>query len=77
MQNRYRVKDLLQNITQELDGSIERAAREAQLLVMAYLDVDELWLITHQNTQLDTDIQQLFEWVARRKKQEPFEYIVN
>ena len=70
------VKDILREITTTLSPSIERASREAQLLLMAYLDVDELWLLTNQNTILkDTD--KLFEMVNRRLQNEPFEYIVN
>jgi len=76
MQNRYLVSELLQTITQELSQSVERASREAQLFVMEYLGVDELWLITHQNTQVQKDLTELFGWIERRKKNEPFEYIV-
>ena len=50
MRNRYIVKDLLQEITETLTSQIPRASREAQLLVMRYLGVDELWLITHQKS---------------------------
>ena len=76
MQNRYLVSELLQTITKELSQSVERASREAQLFVMEYLGVDELWLITHQNTQVQKDLTELFGWIERRKKNEPFEYIV-
>jgi release factor glutamine methyltransferase len=43
---------------------------------MAYLDVDELWLLTNQNTELK-ELDKLFDWVKRRSQNEPFEYIVN
>ena len=43
---------------------------------MAFLKVDELWLLTNQNTMID-DVVELFNMVARRAKNEPFEYIVN
>ena len=76
MEQRYIVKELLKNITDTLSPFISRASREAQLLLMAHLDVDELWLITNQNTQLD-NIDRLLEWVERRAKNEPFEYITN
>ena len=76
MEQRYIVKELLKNITETLSPFISRASREAQLLLMAHLDVDELWLITNQNTQLD-NIDRLLEWVERRAKNEPFEYITN
>ncbi len=76
MRRRYIVKDLLREITQTLNPCIPRASREAQLLVMKYLEVDELWLITHQNSEIEAT-EQLFEWVKRRKNNEPFEYITN
>jgi len=74
MRSRYIVKDLLREITQILVPHIPRAAREAQLLLMKYLEVDELWLITHQNSSVEVS-QQLFGWVQRRAKNEPLEYI--
>jgi len=76
MPSRYLVKDILKEITTTLKPHIKRASREAQLLVMAFLDVDELWLLTNQNTPIK-DTKKLFEWVERRKKNEPLEYITN
>ena len=76
MSSRYIVKDLLKEITASLAPHIPRASREAQLLLMAHLNVDELWLITNQNTEL-TDIEELLSWVDRRADNEPFEYITN
>ena len=77
MQRRYIVRELLREITQQLvKNSIPRAAREAQLLVMAYLKKDELWLLSNQESEivLESDF---FQWVSRRAENEPFEYIVN
>jgi len=77
MQHRYRVKELLALLTKELQsGSIPRAAREAQLFVMAFLEVDELWLLSHQEQFIERDITPLLQQIQRRKAQEPFEYIV-
>jgi release factor glutamine methyltransferase len=76
MPSRYIVKDILKEMTALLSPAIPRASREAQLLLMTYLDVDELWLITNQNSEV-TDVENLFDWVRRRAKNEPFEYIVN
>ncbi len=70
------VKEVLKDITQKLNPYISRASREAQLLLMAYLNVDELYLITHQNTQVK-NLEALYIWVQRRMKNEPFEYITN
>ncbi len=74
MRSKYIVKELLHDITEQLSPFIERASREAQLLVMAYLDKDELWLITNQAAELD-DLDELFSWVKRRSRNEPLEYI--
>ncbi len=76
MRSKYIVKDLLREMTELLSPHIERASREAQLLLMAHLNVDELWLITHQNSEVD-DTKELFKWVNRRTNNEPFEYITN
>jgi len=70
------VKEILKEITEHLNLKIPRASREAQLLLMAYLQKDELWLITNQSTEIQ-DTQKLFEMVHRRAKNEPFEYITN
>ncbi|UCM99390.1 peptide chain release factor N(5)-glutamine methyltransferase [Sulfurimonas sp. SWIR-19] len=74
MRSRYIVKDLLREVTQNLQPCVQRAPREAQLLLMKYLGVDELWLITHQNSSVEIS-QQFFQWVQRRQNNEPFEYI--
>lgn len=70
------MKELLKSVTDSLSPNIPRASREAQLLLMNYLEVDELWLITNQNTELK-NVEKLLEWVERRAKNEPFEYITN
>jgi len=76
MRSGYLVKELLQEITALLKPHIPRASREAQLLLMAHLQKDELWLITNQNSEiLESD--KLFEMANRRAKNEPFEYITN
>ncbi len=76
MPSGYLVRDLLREITALLAPHIERPAREAQLLLMHSLKVDELWLLTNQNTHLQSS-QELFELAARRAKNEPLEYITN
>ncbi|MDO8454442.1 MAG: peptide chain release factor N(5)-glutamine methyltransferase [Sulfurimonas sp.] len=74
MPSQYLVKNVLKEITAKLNPIIPRASREAHLLLMAHLECDELWIITNQNTQIK-GIDKLFEWVERRAKNEPFEYI--
>ena len=77
MRSEYIVKDILLEMTQILNHHhIPRAPREAQLLLMAHLGVDELWLMSNRNTKVN-DFEKLIEWVNRRKKNEPFEYITN
>lgn len=68
------MSELLKELTQTLLPTIDRAAREAQLLMMAYLQKDELWLITNQKTLLE-DVNELRQWAQRRAKNEPLEYI--
>lgn len=69
------VKEVLKELTTTLSqNSIPRASREAQLLLMHHLNVDELWLITHQSTQVE-NIKVLETLVERRAKNEPLEYI--
>ena len=76
MRSKYLVKDILKEITATLKPVVPRASREAHLLLMAHLECDELWIITNQNTEVE-DVQKLFEWVERRAKNEPYEYITN
>lgn len=73
MSSRYLVRDALREIIDAL-SHIERASREAQLLLMYHLGVDELWLLTHQEDEVK-ESERLLEWVGRRAKNEPLEYI--
>ncbi len=70
------VKEVLKEMTTTLEPYISRASREAQLLLMAYLKKDELWLVTNQNTKL-YKLDNLLEWLERRVRNEPLEYITN
>jgi len=70
------VNEWLVYITTELKEVVERPRREAQLLIMALLQKDELWLMTHENEIIKAH-KKLTEWVERRKKSEPLEYITN
>ena len=74
MRSKYIVKDVLREITQTLSPQIQRASREAQLLLMAHLNKDELWLITNQNAEVQ-NTEKLFDNASRRAKNEPLEYI--
>ncbi len=77
MRRRYIVEVLLREVTQTLQKfQIPRASREAQLLLMAYLGKDELWLLSNQKSTIELE-DTFFDWIARRSKNEPFEYIIN
>jgi release factor glutamine methyltransferase len=76
MRSQHIVRDVLADITSKLKPFIDRASREAQLLLMKHLKKDELWLITNQNAQV-SDVDKLYELVERRAKNEPLEYITN
>jgi len=76
MRSQHIVRDVLADITSKLKPFIDRASREAQLLLMKHLQKDELWLITNQNVQV-SDVDKLYELVERRAKNEPLEYITN
>jgi release factor glutamine methyltransferase len=70
------LRECLDVIAAEIAGSAERPRREAERMLMEYLERDGLWLITHQDEPLSCD-DRLWEWVARRKAHEPLEYIFN
>jgi len=76
MPSGYLVKDVLKHITASLASGIERPAREAHLLLMHHLDVDELWILTNQDAEVK-DVAKLLEMVKRREMNEPLEYITN
>ncbi len=70
------VAQWLTAITAELHEAAERPRREAELLLMAHLERDQVWLITHQETPVENP-RRLIEWIRRRKAHEPLEYITN
>ncbi len=70
------VAEWLTLITSELKGVVERPRREAQLLIMALLNKDELWLMTHESDSIEEG-EKLASWVERRKQNQPMEYITN
>ena len=71
----YNVEELLRELTQILSPTIARPAREAQLLLMADIGKDELWLMTHKKEPLQ-ESKRVLEWALRRAKNEPLEYII-
>ena len=54
---------------------VENPQKEAALLLCAHLHVERTWLLLHEHEKLD-DAKGYFALVARRKEQEPLEYIL-
>lgn len=72
--NALSVAQWLTKISEALKDTVERPRREAELLIMAHLDKDQLWLITHQDAAVENP-EALEAWVKRRAEHEPLEYI--
>lgn len=72
-----RLKKLHEEITQSLAGVVESPRREAELLLMAYLQKDQLYFITHQDDLIDDNDPALCEWIAKRCTNVPLEYLTN
>jgi release factor glutamine methyltransferase len=72
-----RLKELHEEITQSLAGVVESPRREAELLLMAYLQKDQLYFITHQDDLIDENDPALCEWIAKRCANVPLEYLTN
>jgi release factor glutamine methyltransferase len=69
------LKELHHAITDKLSGIVEYPRREAELLLIAYLEKDQLYFITHQDTLIDENEPRLLEWIERRARNEPLEYL--
>ncbi len=68
------ISQALQVMACELQGVTESPRREAELLMMAYLKCDQLFLMMNPDRELENP-QKLQEWTKRRKNHEPLEYI--
>lgn len=71
------LKELHSEIAAQLSGIVESPRREAELLLIAYLEKDQLYFITHQETLIDEQEPRLMEWIERRCRNEPLEYLTN
>ena len=69
------IREHLSEMSAMLKDVAERPRREAELLMMAALECDELYLMTHQNDLLERDTTKLYAWTIRRSENEPMEYI--
>ncbi|WP_295052054.1 peptide chain release factor N(5)-glutamine methyltransferase [Sulfuricurvum sp.] len=72
-----RLKELHEEIAQILKGVVESPRREAELLLMAYLQKDQLFFITHQEDVIDDNDPKLCEWIEMRRRNVPLEYLTN
>ena len=69
------VKEALREATARLATKLENPRREASLLLSAWLQKEMIWLVMHDDTQIE-DLAGYFDWVDRRIADEPYEYIV-
>ena len=76
MANRAIVSQALHGMTQQLRGVLDSPRRESELLMMAHLECDQLFLMMNQDKEVK-DYKRLQEWSARRVNHEPLEYITN
>ncbi len=72
-----RLKELHDDVTKRLRGVVEFPRREAELLLMAYLGKDQLYFITHQDEMIDENDSKLCEWMEKRSRNVPLEYLTN
>ncbi len=71
------LKKLHADITTVLEGVVEFPRREAELLLMAFLDCNQLYFITHQDDIIDVGNPRLAEWIEKRSRNVPLEYLTN
>jgi release factor glutamine methyltransferase len=58
-------------------AALPQGRRDAQLLLLRVLDRDAAWLLTHPEAPLNEEQLRVYdEWIARRARQEPVQYIL-
>jgi len=58
-------------------AGVPTASRDAELLLMRAVGRDRAWLLTHPNEGMNSDqFRIFFDWIERRTKQEPVQYIL-
>jgi release factor glutamine methyltransferase len=72
-----RLKELHDEITHRLQGVVESPRREAELLLIAYLQKDQLYFITHGDDLIDEKDPKLLAWIEKRSANVPLEYLTN
>lgn len=72
------VKLALRDAAVELQrAGVPTASRDAELLLMRAVGRDRAWLLTHPNEGMNSDqFRIFFDWIERRTKQEPVQYIL-
>lgn len=68
---------LHERVTSVLEGVVESPRREAELLLIFYLQRDQLYFITHQNDLIEDQNPKLLEWIEKRSRNVPLEYLTN
>jgi release factor glutamine methyltransferase len=71
-----RVGEWVDLIAKRLADVVQSPRREAESLFRAYLQKDQLWLITHSDDLIEST-PKLLEWITRRSQHEPLEYITH
>lgn len=71
------LKELHADVTIALEGIVEFPRREAELLLMAYLECNQLYFITHQDEIIDVGNPRLVSWIEKRSRNVPLEYLTN
>ncbi len=66
---------LHERVTSILEGVVESPRREAELLLISYLQRDQLYFITHQNELVEEEDPKLLEWIEKRSRNVPLEYL--
>lgn len=72
-----RLSELHNAVTEALREIGESPRREAELLLIAYLEKDQLYFITHGDEMIDENEPKLLEWIAKRSSNVPLEYLTN
>jgi release factor glutamine methyltransferase len=72
-----RLSELHNAVSEALRGVVESPRREAELLLIAYLEKDQLYFITHSNEMIDENEPKLLEWIAKRSANVPLEYLTS
>ncbi|MDX1809081.1 MAG: peptide chain release factor N(5)-glutamine methyltransferase [Sulfurospirillaceae bacterium] len=71
-----KLKDIVNGFSKELIDICENPKKEVKTLLCASLDKDILWLMTHDNEDIDIP-KDFLNNIEKRKKSIPLEYILN